>query len=348
MADSNRFGWQGKRSVEDWLMAEGYRFDFYQAVRLLELLDRSSVPVAEGPDARKETVRFHSRVSFEFPASEVQEITPSTGPGEPAAMTVNFLGLAGALGPLPTSFTELLLDRVRSRDTGMRDFLDIFNHRLVSLMYRIRKVHRLQLNNDAPEDTHIAGYLRSFLGIGLPSLEKMLDDDAGGIHSRELLGYAGLLSRRPISASVLQQVLAHHFRIPVRIRQLVGAWRPLAVDQHTRIGFRLGQNQRLGSDALLGTRIWDQQGRFRIEIGPTSLARVQEFLPNGHSARPLARITRFYVGNSLDFTVRLRLKADEVPETRLGTARLGWTSWLKTKPLASEGIIELTPPPATH
>lgn len=342
MAERQGFGWQASRSVEDWLYAEGYRFDFYQAVRLLELLHPDSAPVAEGPDARRETVRFHSRVSFAFPASDVHEITPSAAPGMPASMQVNFLGVAGAMGPLPTSFTELVLDRVRAHDTGLLEFLDLFNHRLVSLLYRIRKIHRLQLNNASPEEAPVSAYVQSILGLGLPELRAMMQEPARGLHYRDLLGYAGLLARRPVSATALQQTLAHYFRVPVRIHQLTGAWRPLDPDQHTKIGVS-GQNQILGISTVTGTRVWDQRSRFRIEIGPVGLQRMQEFLPIGSAWRPLAEVTRFCVGNTFDFTVRLQLKAAEAPETRLGSARLGWTSWLRTRPIERDGFVELHP-----
>lgn len=342
MFERSGYGWQTSRSVEEWLYAEGYRFDFYQAVRLLELLHPDSIPVAEGPDARQETVRFHSRVSFAFPASDVHEVTPAPAPGTPASMAVNFMGLAGAMGPLPTSFTELVLDRARYRDTGLIEFLDLFNHRLVSLLYRIRKMHRLQLNNASPEEATLARYIKAFMGLGLPELLAMMQGQKGGLHYRDLLGYAGLISRRPVSAAALQYTLAHYFRVPVRIQPLIGAWRALDPDQHTRIGVT-GQNQMLGVSTVIGTRIWDQRGRFRIDIGPVGLERMREFLPIGSAWRPLAQVTRFCVGSTLDFTVRLRLKAEEIPETRLGSARLGWTSWLKTRPAAGDGTVELRP-----
>ncbi|MDX6272686.1 MAG: hypothetical protein QOD28_3909, partial [Acidobacteriota bacterium] len=38
------YGWGKKSSVIEWLFAEGYRFDFFQAVRLLEILNSPSKP----------------------------------------------------------------------------------------------------------------------------------------------------------------------------------------------------------------------------------------------------------------------------------------------------------------
>ena len=126
------YGWGSDRAVADWLFAEGYRFDFYQAVKLLELLRPDATPVAEGSEPANEPVRFASAVSLAFPASEVAAVHHQAEDGQPPVMTVNFLGLAGARGPLPPVFSELILERLRARDTAMRDFLDIFNHALIN------------------------------------------------------------------------------------------------------------------------------------------------------------------------------------------------------------------------
>src|SRR5215468_9827462 len=134
-------GWGTAHSVATGLFEEGHRFDFYQAVRLLELLYPSRVAVGTGAEPDKEAVRFTSSASLAFPATAITTIQARNHDVPPAAMTVNFLGLAGCLGPLPAHYTERLLERAWRQDTAFRDFLDIFNHRLVSLLYRAYKKH---------------------------------------------------------------------------------------------------------------------------------------------------------------------------------------------------------------
>ncbi|HEV2446919.1 MAG TPA: type VI secretion system baseplate subunit TssG [Candidatus Sulfopaludibacter sp.] len=326
------FGWRTQRSVEEWLFAEPYRFDFFQAVRLLEILRRDAAPPGEGFDPEKEAVRFHSRFGLDFPASEVQQIAPPATPGAPAEMTVNFMGLAGAFGPLPMPDTEMLLERARGKDFAMRDFLDIFNHRLVSLMYQVRKLHRLALTRQAPEETRTARYLYSFFGAGLSELRRGLRTPAPN-----LLFCSGILSQQPRSAVGLERLLAHHFQMGVKVRQLVGRWRSLEPDQWSRIGSR-GRNQRLGSGVVVGTRVWDQQGAFRVELGPLHFGQLLDLLPpakafrsQGKAYPALCELTRFYAGPEFEFQFRLTLRAAEVPASKLGAAQLGWTSWLKTR-----------------
>src|SRR6185369_10791336 len=128
----NNYGWGKNTAVEDGLFAEGHRFDFFQAVRLLEIIHTTSgehfTSPAQGADPAKEIVHFRSAVKLDFPVRDQ--------PKAPAEMSVNFLGLAGCLGALEIPSTELVLQRESHKDTALKDFLDIFNHRLVSLLYR--------------------------------------------------------------------------------------------------------------------------------------------------------------------------------------------------------------------
>lgn len=339
------FGWQREKSVKEWLFSEAYRFDFFQAVRLLELIFSECTPVGEGPEPEKEPVHFSARVGFDFPAGEVHDLLSSSDDSTPLMVT-NFLGLAGATGPLPPPLAELLLERVRQKDTGIRNFLDIFNHRLISLMYRTRKVHRVTLSSQAPERGPMANYLYAFLGLGISGLRNRMGEQ---VPDRVLLPYAGLLSQQPRSVIGMECMLSDHFRVPITVKQFSGVWRGIESDQWTSLG-RWGKNRALGQTVVLGTRIWDQQGRFVIVVGPLSLRQFLDFLPNGTAYTPLCAMARFYAGQEFEFRIRLKLRAAEVPELRLGQAKLGWTTWLQMPREGKPGESKSVPAvwPATH
>jgi type VI secretion system protein ImpH len=323
------YGWRRLRAVDQGLFEEGHLFSFLQAVRLLEAIHPERTPPGEGTDPASEVVRFRSAVRLGFPASDVDEVRRGEA-GDPAEMTVHVLGLAGLHGPLPAAVTELAMERAFHGDRALRDFLDLFNHRLVSLLYRARKKYRPALDPGAPGRGRIATVLLALIGLGTPHLAGRM-----GVQDRSLLPYAGFLLTRPRPTVGLVRMLEDCFGIPVGIRERLGTWHALEPIDVTRLGAG-GQNRALGVDTILGSRVWDQAARFELRLGPLDFDELQSFLPGGHAHGPLTSLVRFAVREELEFTLRLTLKAAEVPDLRLGGSgtgsRLGWTSWLKTRP----------------
>ncbi len=66
-------------------------------------------------------------------------------------MNVNFMGLTGPQGVLPLYYSALLRERLRARDSSMRSFLDIFNHRAISLFYRAWEKHHFTVGYESNE-----------------------------------------------------------------------------------------------------------------------------------------------------------------------------------------------------
>lgn len=318
------------RSLSELLGREAYRFDFYQAVRLVELLRPEQTPVGHG-GSNAEPVAFQSKTGLDFPASDIVSAEVPADDLDPVRVTVAFMGLAGASGPLPAPFTELVIQRNADRGKdhfATRDFLDIFNHRLVSFLYRSRKKHRVALNNRPPEQTEWARWL-----FDLTGLEFAAGDGNSRRWARSLLRYSGILSNQVRSMAGLEAMLGDHFGIPVRGEQLLGRWLRIDARDYTRIGVRLGANQRLGIDAVLGVRAWDQMGRIRLHLRAMKLSRLREFLPAGSAFKALARIVRVHLQQDIDIDLRIALEPNQASGTRLSLSddsRLGWTSWLNT------------------
>lgn len=332
-------GWRHGIDLERLLTEEPHRLDFYQAVRLIEALRPGFAPVGtRGPGP----VRFDSAADMAFHATDVLALRRG-GDGEPDRMTVSFMGLAGASGPLPQPFAELLLERLRKRDRGMKAFLDIFNHRLVALLYRAHKMVRAGFETQAPAAGRHGNHLFALMGLGLPSLRNRL-----GVADAALLPHAGMLAHRPRSAVALERTLAAMFTLKVRLRPFVGHWHHLSAGARTRLGGMRGQNSVLGRNAVLGTRAWIQDGRVEIVLGPLPRARFESFLPPFAAHRALASVARLHLGTTLDVRLRLRLDGAEVPPLRLSRAagdqpgpRLGWNTWLggKAKPGDDDQVV---------
>jgi type VI secretion system protein ImpH len=248
-------------------------------------------------------------------------------------MTVAFMGLTGPQGVLPRWYTELVLERNSLKDRALSDFLDLFNHRIVSLFYRAWEKHHCAVGFErwllTGEEDRLARCLFSLAGLGTSGLRQQLTID-----DRSILRYVGLLGQRPHSAEALAQCLSDYFEVPVHIAQFIGAWMKLDELDWTRIGVT-GINNILGHSALAGTKVWDQQAAFRVELGPLEYRQFERLLPSGQAYPTLVQLTKLFAGPELDFNVQLILKANEVPATTLQstdayTPRLGWTTWLKT------------------
>jgi len=309
------------------LTSEPFRFAFFQAVRLLQRAGPDSSRVGGYGDPSAEAVRFRAHPSLSFPASEIQSLEYR---GQlPPAMTVNFMGLIGPLGVLPLHYTELIRERTRARDTALRDFLDIFNHRLISLFYLAWEKYRPAVTLELGEEDRFRERMYCFLGLGTPALRERRE-----IPDESLLFNGGLLMMHTRPALALEEVLRGYFGVPVEIEQFVGAWRHVDGDAVCSLGEGL-YSDRLGMGTIVGDEIWDAQSGVRIKLGPLSLAQYEGFMPGGGALRQLRDIVAYFAG--LEFTVELQLilQRKDVPSCELAGVepegpRLGWTTWMKT------------------
>ncbi len=332
-----------RHPIADVLEAEPYLFEFFQAVRLLERISPGREPVGRYVNPSSEVVRFGAHAGIAFPASQIQSLEKR--PGRAPLMRVNFMGLTGPLGLMPLYYSELLLDRIRTKDTGLRDFLDLFNHRFISLFYQAWEKYRFAIAYERDERDRFSHHLLDLIGMGSPGLEnrQQVPDDS-------LMFYGGLLALHPRSATTLEQLLEDYFDVPVGIEQFVGAWYAMDTESQCNLGAGSGYSEQLGFGAVVGNEIWDQQSRVRIRLGPLTLERYRGFLPGGDAHDQLRALTRFFCGSEFDIEVQLVLRRQEVPRCELvaqqeGGWQLGWSTWVKSAPFTrdpGDTILELS------
>jgi type VI secretion system protein ImpH len=316
--------------VGEKLRREPFSFDFFQAVRLLERLlpERTSVGRFAHPET--EVARFAVHPSLAFPASQIQAM--DCPENHPVQMTVNFMGLTGPQGVLPNPYTSLIIERLRVSDSSPRDFLDIFNHRILSLFYRAWRKYRFDVAYEQGERDLFSRHLLSLIGLGTEGLR-----DRQAVSDDTLVYYAGLLAQRPRSAQALQQILADYFEVPVAIEQFAGAWYRLDPETQCRLSEGSSESGELGFGAVVGDEVWNQQSKVRIVLGPLTLERYVDFLPDGRSWQPLRAWAKFFSNDEWDFEVKLILEREQVPACTLGEEgasgpQLGWVSWVKSAP----------------
>lgn len=331
-------GRDDRDSVIARLRAEPYRFSFDQAVRILELRQRGKKAVGEGGDPRAEAIAFSSEVGLTFPPSEIVDLHPPESEGKRDLLTVAFLGLAGITGPLPMPFTEQIIERMRVRDMAGRDFLDLFNHRLLSLLVRLRRQLRPELRTDPPWESPQGGVFAAVIGLATPHLRGRL-----GVPDSSLLHFTGLLAQSRRSQSGLETLLGGFFGMKVSVAPMQGEWESLSPCQWTVLG-GAGRNCSLGVDAVLGTRIWDQGAGIAVAPEPLDLAVFRRFLPEKPGFLRMAALVDFYTRREAAADLVLRLEAAQVPPSRLdaaGDTLLGLTSWLGTGARDKDGEVRL-------
>jgi type VI secretion system protein ImpH len=301
-----------------------HRFDFFDVLRRFECAYPSRARLGRAARPCDEPIRLGQEASLEFAPSTLASFAPSTG-GKPPRLSVHFLGLLGPNGPLPIHLTDYARDRVRNAgDFALARFLDVFHHRILSLFYRAWADAQPTVSRDRPAQDRFATYLGSLLGLGMPSLR-----DRDEFPDRAKLYFAGRFAAQPRNCEGLIAILGSYFGLPVKVEEFVGEW--LALPEQAR--WRLGRAGLLGQSTVAGTRTWQRQSKFRIVFGPLDDGEFHSLLPGGARLRQLVALVRNYVGDSLNWDLRLHLEDRATRPFRLGcSAQLGWTSWLGQSP----------------
>lgn len=318
---------------------EPYLFGFFQLVHLLETWQGRPVRAGHGGPMRAEALRFAPEASLAFASSDVRRVhepgerdrTDDRGravePGWAFRVIVSFLGLYGVASPTPVYLTEMLT----ATDVDpyeLADFLDLFNHRTISLYYRAWQKYRHPYRYEPGGKDELSGYLLSFIGLGDPAVRQRT-----GVPTSRLLRYLGLLAlptRPPVG---LELAASDRFgSLPARVEERLFRWVPIPPEARNAIGRK---NSTLGRDLSVGERVPDRAGKFRLALGPLTWKEYLSLLPDQKDFADLERLTALWAGDRFAYDFELVLKKEEVPELELSSnspPRLGWTSWVPSAP----------------
>jgi type VI secretion system protein ImpH len=303
-------------SVFDRLFREGYQFDFFQVVRLLEIFFANIPKERERDETVESRIRIRPHSGLAFPATDVRNVELLDGKPQRARVTATFMGLYGIDSPLPVYFYKEIATET-DPTKPLRDFLDVFNHRVYALFYRAWKKYRPALHYTG-DDAHSQRAL-CLTGLATP---KAFDNPP-----LRLAAFAGRLSCRVRNAEGLKKLIEDFFpTLQVTIRENEPRWWP--IPERPRMG-RGSASLKLGANATIGEKIFDVSGKFRIVLAPLTLVEYMDFLPGGGYAAMIQYLVRLYAPDYLDFDVALRLKTSEIPRLRMGMkgTQLGLTTW---------------------
>lgn len=305
------------------LLGKAHEFSFFQVMRLLRL----SIPNPESQGFKKsveeESIRIRPELSLAFPPADVAMIEEVDRERPLYLITATLLGLYGSSSPLPTFYTEDLLDEAAEDMSVTRDFIDIFNHRLYLLLFRCWVKYRLFLQVIEENDPGVLGKLFCLIGLGEQELRRDLPE------SYSLIRYTGLFTQFPKSASGLQALLHDALgRRPVKVIPCVKRVVKIPLDQRLHLG-KPGNG--LGEESFLGEEIDDRMGKFRLRIGPLKSDPFHRLLPGSPDHQRLAFLTKFYLLDVYEFDIELILAEKEAKTVSLGGSewsRLGLDTWV--------------------
>jgi type VI secretion system protein ImpH len=311
------------------LAAAPREHDFFAVLRHVEALRPELPRIGAALRPTQEALRLGQDPELSFAAAALESFNLDARPSP--RLGVRLFGLLGPQGPMPLHFTEYVRERLRFRgDATLARFLDIFHHRLLSLFYRAWAQAQPTVHHDRPASDRFAVWLGATFGAeSAATTPRALPETAR-------LFQAGLLGARSRHPEGLGKLLRQYFRVPVRIEQHVANWLMLTSDDRGRLGFSRSRSERIGAaaprlgvSATSGSKWRDRQFKFRVALGPLTLAQYHGFLPGGATWLRLREWVQHYAGLDLLWDVQLVLARDHVPEPRLGRAtRLGVSAWI--------------------
>jgi type VI secretion system protein ImpH len=284
--------------------------DFFETVLALHRQSAGAVAVGGLGPVEREPVRFRQDPSLVFHTGDV--VSLKTDPrSHTTTMVLGFMGLTGAVSPLANYFSEEVLRADDEDAPALRDFLDIFHHRLYSLLYRSWLKYRPTAEyRDGSLDPLTIRYL-SFVGI-----DGTVSNEWCALPPLTQLSLATLLSQRPRSARTLCAVLGRLFPgIEVKVESFVPRRATIPEPQRLALGVRCST---LGEDLTIGESVADCGGRFRVLVAPLVRERFDDYAPGGRHFPLLRRAIEQFSRGFLEAELELQLLPGERPSWQLG------------------------------
>jgi len=325
------------------------QYSFFQAVELLNDYNQLVINEKGKEDLKKTLIQFSVNPGLNYNQTDINSLViEETTEATMSKMSVNFLGLYGATSPLPAFYSEQIL-QAKNKEDVTQDFMDLFNHRMISLVYKCWEKYRYykQYKNKQYKNKqlkHPEQYSESdqftnwmFALCGLVKPEQRNDEE---LNWNRLLPFIGQLGMRCHSATVMESVLRFYFKykdfyVRPNMKRIV----KIEEDQQNRLGLQCAT---LNNDLVLGEEVEDRGSKFRIKISNLTYERFSQFLPDGKNYEPLRKVVDYILRDQLEYDIELQLIKYEVPELSLNSInqeKLGWTTWFGAQIQENKSVI---------
>jgi type VI secretion system protein ImpH len=353
-------------AVIERLLQEPHRFEFFQAVRLLERWFARDEQL-DGPAVLSSRLQFRNSLSLAFPASEIAEFTavlaaesPSSVPLGPHAAPDAPLDHATDLSP-PRADLAGHAARVDSRTISRVEMTPAFIGLLgaggaLPIFYTELFAQREFHHKDTAARAFMDIFLHRAVVLFYQAWRKhrlaiQYETDRRNRFLPLVLAVAGLGQKalrdrlHPRAGGVSDDTLAYFAgalqQRPVSastIQRVLAQYFDVAVRLEQFIGrwfalppdnqTRLGiANAVLGQGAVASERVWQRDLRVRLTLGPMPRAKFRRFLPGGPGELALRELLTLFTGVSLEYEVRLSLQAADVTPATFGDGAHPLLGW---------------------
>ena len=315
-----------KGSLKQELLEKGHAFSFFQVIRLLRLFALQSVQAKKPSSDLSQTIQIKPNLSLAFPASDVESVREIGDHKDfQFLITANFLGLYGPASPLPTFYTEELIDEAADDESVSKDFIDTLNQRLFALLFECWEKYRQSLQIVEEKNPAYMDRLYCLLGLGEKSFRKHITE------SYRLLRYIGLFTQFPHTAMALKTLLNDALGgTAVEVIPCVEQTAKIPENQTLRLAI---SGCHLGIDSYLGDELIDRMGKFRISLGPLNRSEFKRFSPGTDDFSRVSSLTDLYFVEPLEYEIEIILAEGEAQSVCLGDAMratLGVDSWISS------------------
>ncbi len=332
------------------LLARAPTMSFMQLCQLLEVRAPDNPGFGTRDTPAHEPVWFRPRPRVGFPAGEVASVEFDGGMdtfGSDSVPTVRttFMGLYGVDAAMPSH----LIDDIVLREEGheaVEAFLDQFNHRFVTLLYRTWKKYRYPIGFRAGGTDAHSRNLLCVAGFGWGEKPAR-----AGLPDSRVLALLGLLIQRTRTPEGLAGVIALAVPgIEVRVDEFyptlkrAGKPRPLTSTRKFGDAPQEGRRRGLGGGYVLGARLAYRSGAARVTLRPANAAQAHDLLPGARLHGELMAFLRLYVGTKADVFLRMEVSSKLAPAPRIGSTPLGHAprlAWTNVLPSDTEQMLTI-------
>lgn len=307
--------------------------NFYRFCQLIEQIYADEPILGKHETPLADPLRFAPSIDMSFPASELKYIERSPYVNRPTTVSTRFLGLYGVDAVLPLGLLKNIICREENYQV-MTDFLDIFNHRIITQFYRIWLKYHYPASFLSGARDPISQCLLGLTGLGIEGTSKQI-----GAPLSRFLALLGLMSQKTRTAEGivgLVQVLINDAKVVVS--EFYPVWQ--SIDFPVMLGVKGQQRATLDGGAILGSRFRECNQTVHIAITPQHEYQIVDLLPGGQLYCDLLALLRAYLGYQVDAKMTLYIQRQFLPRSQLipKNSRLGQTALLNKKVVNKESV----------